>query len=52
MNSKKTEQIIVLRSIGELVEFLRNSQDEDIVSITVVTEKEADDEGLQPDLAR
>ena len=51
MQNEKSQNTIVLRTIRELIDFLNNSDDDLIVSITVVTEKEADhDEELRTDI--
>ncbi len=43
MRNEKTQNTIEIRTIRELIDFLNNGDDDLIVSITVVTEKEAEE---------
>ncbi len=51
MRNEKIQNTIEIRTIRELIDFLNNGDDDLIVSITVVTEKEAEEnEELRTDL--
>ena len=51
MRNEKKQNTIEIRTIRELIDFLNNGDDDLIVSITVVTEKEAEEnEELRTDL--